>query len=104
MSRTMLLSLLFLTLTQVACNSTRKTAGESPPLVTGTIIDQSGLGTCSWLVELPDGSRIEPVNWEDFTFELVAGKKVRLTYEEVPDAMGGCMAGPIVRILQLKET
>ena len=103
MFRLMVFCFFVLILGAGACNSARKASGDSPELVNGVLVDQTGLGTCSWLIELSDGSRVEPVNLADFSVEMVVGKKVRLAYEELPEAMSGCMAGPIVKLLRLSE-
>jgi hypothetical protein len=62
----------------------------------------TGLDGCGWVVELDNGSKLEPQNLSDFDVELVEGKDVHIRYTEVG---GGsiCMVGQIVTIDCLSE-
>jgi hypothetical protein len=86
--------------------------------VTATVRDLTGLDGCGYVFELVDGSRLEPqmLGWcgtpplakeitENplYNFEFVDGKKVKIAYEEIPDAASICMVGKIVRITCLEE-
>ncbi len=70
------------------------------------------------LFELADGSKLEPqmlfycgtpplpkevTENPLYDFQWVAGKQVRIAYEEIPDAASICMAGKIVKITCLEE-
>lgn len=57
----------------------------------------AGLDGCSWVLELDNGSKLEPQNLTDFEIELVEGKDVHVRYTEIE---GGsiCMVGQIVTI------
>lgn len=86
--------------------------------VFATVKDLTGLDGCGFVFELADGSRLEPVQigfcgtpplskeiTENplYNFQFVNGKQVRITFEEVPDAMSICMVGKMVRITCLEE-
>ena len=62
----------------------------------------AGLDGCGWVLELDNGSKLEPQNLSDFEIELVEGKDVHLKYAE---SQGGsiCMVGLIVTIDCLTE-
>lgn len=86
--------------------------------VLATIRDLTGLDGCGMVLELEDGSRIEPVRptlfcgtpplpkeiTEDplFGFEFVDGKRVKISYEET-GAFSICMVGPVVKITCIEE-
>ena len=57
----------------------------------------TGLDGCGWVLELDNGSKLEPQNLTDFEIELVEGKDVHVRYTEIE---GGsiCMVGQIVTI------
>jgi hypothetical protein len=62
----------------------------------------TGLDGCGWVLELSDGSRMEPINMNDFEVKLVEGKKIYVTYEDFPGA-SICMVGKIVKITSVCE-
>lgn len=55
------------------------------------------LDGCSWIIELENGDRLQPINLESMNFELSENKKVTISYEAV-DAMSICMAGKTVEL------
>ena len=77
-----------------------------------------GLDGCGYVFELADGTRLEPqmLGWcgtppiskeitENplYNFEFVDGKKVKIAYEEIPEAASICMVGKVVKITCLEE-
>jgi hypothetical protein len=62
----------------------------------------SGLDGCGWVLELTDGSRLEPINLNTYNLNLVEGKKIYITYEDFPGA-SICMVGKIVKITSVCE-
>lgn len=68
-----------------------------PDGVDAEFIDLTGLDGCSWLLELEDGTRLEPVNLNDFEIEPQEGLKVEVSYKEV-EMFSTCMAGLIVEL------
>lgn len=80
-----------------------------------TIKDLRGLDGCTWVFELNNGQRLEPVFPEgcDTTntgvncslagVEIVDGKKVTIAWKERPDLVSVCMTGPIVEITCIEE-
>lgn len=71
--------------------------------VNATVIDATGLDGCGWMIELLDGSRLEPTNWEDFDLTLVDDLSVCLEYVEANNMASICMAGTIVEITSIAE-
>lgn len=83
-----------------------------------TVRDLSGLDGCGFVLELEDGTTLEPripvlfcgtppvpkEITEDplYGFEFVDGKRVKISYEETGD-MSICMVGPVVKITCIKE-
>ena len=100
-------SLLIIMLSLNHCNSSKSLPGqgneEAGEMVSGKIVDMTGMGTCSWVIELETGDKIEPVNLQDFDVEVADGKQVSLSYEKMPDMASGCMVGDIVRIRKMVE-
>ena len=66
-------------------------------LVTGTVMDYTGLDGCGFVIELDNGEKLEPAQVvPEYTF--VDGRRVKLSYTPL-DGMGSiCMVGTIVRI------
>ncbi len=100
------------------CEDEKITIGACDNGVLATIKDLTGLDGCGFVFELADGSRLEPKRLfycgtpplpkevtEDplHTFEFADGKKVRIVYEEIQDAMSICMVGKIVKITCIEE-
>jgi len=86
--------------------------------VTATVRDLTGLDGFGYVFELADGTRLEPqmLGWcgtppiskeitENplYNFEFVDGKKVKIAYEEIPEAASICMVGKVVKITCLEE-
>jgi len=62
----------------------------------------TGFDGCAWVLELKDGSRLEPINLNEFNVSMVEGKKIVVTYEDFP-AASICMVGKIVKITSVCE-
>ena len=86
-------------------------------MVPATVKDLTGLDGCGFVLELEDGSRIEPLRFircgtpsqakemtEDplLNFEMHDGQKVRISYTET-DYASICMVGPVVKITCITE-
>lgn len=65
--------------------------------VKATMKDLAGLDGCGYVLELEDGTRLEPLNLNEFDFTPKDGVKLRVTYKEEPSG-SICMVGPSVRI------
>ncbi len=78
-------------------------AGVQPPCsLYGTVVDYTGLDACGLLIELDDGTILEPAEIVP-NFLLKAGQRVRLSYTVLPDVASVCMAGVIARIDCIEE-
>lgn len=62
-----------------------------------TIVDYTGLDGCGLVIQLQNGTVLEPVNLNDFNMTPTDGMKVWVKYHEIA---GGsiCMVGQIVEI------
>lgn len=62
-----------------------------------TIVDYTGLDGCGLVIQLQNGTVLEPVNLNDFNLTPTDGMKVWVKYHEIA---GGsiCMVGQIVEI------
>ncbi len=70
--------------------------------LTGIVRDYTGLDGCKYLIELDDGTRLEPI-LKDTGFYFRDNQRVRLSYIERPDLMSICMAGIIAEITCIEE-
>ena len=70
--------------------------------VTATLKNLTGLDGCGWVLVLKDGSKLEPVNLQQFSITLKDGKDVNVSFHEVEGA-SICMVGKIVEIDCLSE-
>ena len=93
--------LLFLciAITVSAC-SEKTTTATTPPhtaqAVIATVVDYSELDGCTYLLELSDGQKLQPVNLsEEFKRK---GLKLFITYKYY-DGMSTCMAGRMVTVI-----
>jgi hypothetical protein len=68
-----------------------------PGGVKATMLDLAGLDGCGFVLELEDGSRLEPLNLNEYDFSPKDGLKLRVSYKEEPSG-SFCMVGPSVRI------
>lgn len=82
-----------------------------------TVKDLSNLDGCGFVLELEDGSNLQPLHvfecgtpplpkemTEDplFNFEMFDGQKVRISYDET-DMLTTCIAGRVVKITCIEE-
>jgi len=63
----------------------------------------SGLDGCSWVIELTDGSILEPINLKEFDIKKRNGKKIYVSYKAEPSYVSICMTGPIIRITCIEK-
>lgn len=117
------LSYTFLTLilfTGCADDDIQQTESEDcTPATAATIKDMTGLDGCGFVLELEDGTILEPLRvfmcgtpplpdkmpYDPLNnFPMIDGKKVLINYEVVQDAASICMAGTVVKITCIKET
>lgn len=68
-----------------------------------TLRDLTGLDGCTWIIELTDGSRLEPVNLNDFDISLSDGLSICIEYQERTDLASICMVGQIIELTSLTE-
>lgn len=69
-----------------------------PEGVDALLVDYSHLAGCSWILELPDGERLQPLNLSDFEMEPTDSMLVRVSFSEAEDRAGICMVGKMVFI------
>ncbi len=67
----------------------------------GTVIDRTGLDACSLLIEMEDGTILEPVILPE-GLVLVAGQKVIFSFVELVNNASACQVGKIVQIICLE--
>ena len=63
-----------------------------------TIVDYTGLDGCGLVIQLQNGTVLEPVNLNDFNLTPTDGMKVWVKYHELSSMASICMVGPIVEI------
>ena len=67
------------------------------------LVNMTGLDGCSWMIELNNGTKLEPTNLNDFSINLEENKKVWVVYHPAAQMVSICMAGEIVTIDCLSE-
>ena len=60
--------------------------------------DYTGLDGCRWILELPGGERLEPVNLHELDFTPRDSLAVRVEYSIAEDMFSICMVGKMVHI------
>lgn len=78
-------------------------ADQCPEGEHAVLRDLSGLDGCTWVFELEDGQRLEPVNLQQYDLELKDGLEVRIQYTEATGMMSICMSGKMVNITCLSK-
>lgn len=69
---------------------------------TGTVIDLAGVGNCGVVIELDNGSRIQPLYYpKDFTF--THGQRVLIEYTKLSNVINGCKQGAACEISYAEE-
>lgn len=76
--------------------------GECKGSVHVVVKDLTGLDGCGKVLQLDDGSYLEPQNMNDFNIDYLVGDEYHVTFKEIS---GGsfCMVGKIVEIKCLSE-
>lgn len=78
-----------------------KSKAAEQALTEGKIVDMRGLDGCKFLIELADGSRLQPINLaKEFQ---VDGLAIQFKASPAEGMMSICMAGPMVRIEEIKK-
>ena len=80
-----------------------KDEAPDPGCTNATLIDATGLDGCGWMIQLFDGTRLEPTNLQDFDLTLVDDLPVCVEYVEVNGLASTCMAGNIVELTSIVE-
>lgn len=75
---------------------------DNPCNLVGTVKDYTGLDGCGYLIELDNGTRLEPVIVHD-SIKFYDGQRVKLSYVERNDMASICMAGIIAEITCIEE-
>ena len=63
----------------------------------GELKDLTGLDGCGWVIELNNGTKLEPVNLSEFESSPSEGQKVCVKYTELNSA-SVCMVGIVVEL------
>jgi hypothetical protein len=73
-------------------------------MLKGELHDYTGLDGCGMLIDLDNGTTLEPINLSDFQYNvnLVDGQKVWVRYHEI-SAGSICMVGKVVEIEELEN-
>jgi hypothetical protein len=83
-----------------SCNPTKTTTSNCT--TEGIVKDMTGLDGCKFIIQLTDGTKLNPIELSDKSFQLKDGQKIRFSYEAI-DAMNICMAGETVKVTCINE-
>lgn len=67
-------------------------------LVSAILLDFTGLDGCTWIIQLPDGANLEPINLSNFDILPLNEKEILISYIVRPDMASACMVGSIVEL------
>mgnify|MGYP001307372293 CR=1 FL=1 len=67
------------------------------------LVNMTGLDGCSWMIELGDGTKLEPTNLNDFNINLQENQKIWVVYHTAAQMASICMHGEIVTIDCISE-
>ena len=94
-----ILSLVVLTLTIYSCNK----ESECENSHSAKLVNMTGLDGCSWMIELENGTKLEPTNLNDFNINLQENQKIWVVYHTAAQMASICMHGEIVTIDCISE-
>ena len=86
---------LFLLLAGISGSCKKSECADSEKAV---LKDYKGLDGCTWIIELENGQKIEPVNLESFVSNPKDGMKIRLSYNDEIESASICMVGKVAQI------
>ncbi len=89
--------ILFILVTFTLVFQSCKTDEGCPDGISGTLVELN-LDGCSWVIELEDNKKIIPVNFDSFGIEKENDIKLLITYSQLNDVAGICMAGKMVEL------
>ena len=95
----LLLSLVVLTLFIHSCNKESECEGSQSAI----LVNMTGLDWCSWMIELGDGTKLEPTNLNDFNINIQENQKIWVVYHTAAQMASICMHGEIVTIDCISE-
>lgn len=67
------------------------------------LVNMTGLDGCSWMIELNDGTKLEPTNLNDFNINLQENQKIWIVYHTAAQMASVCMHGEIVTVDCISE-
>ena len=67
------------------------------------LVNMTGLDGCSWMIELNNGTRLEPTNLNNFNINLQENQKIWVVYHTAAQMASICMHGEIVTIDCISE-
>ena len=78
---------------------------DEPVLLQGTgiVLDFAGTGHCSVIIELDNGTRIQPL-YHPEGFDFTEGQRVAVEYFTLPDMVSSCGQGEVCNIVSITET
>ena len=92
--KNLVLSFVVLTLAIHSCNK----ESECENSYSAKLVNMTGLDGCSWMIELGDGTKLEPTNLNDFNINLQENQKIWIVYHTAAQMASICMTGEIVTI------
>ncbi len=69
---------------------------------TGTVVDYTGLDGCSYIIELDNGKKLEPVKFP-VDFQFYNGQRVLVDYKVIDNVASICMVGDMVEIITIEN-
>ena len=75
----------------------------TPNFENAVIKNFGGLDGCGWIIILEDGSRLEPLNLDDFSIIPTEGLEIEIEYSIKTDIASICMVGAAAEISAIQE-
>ena len=90
------IAFVFLSLFLFSCE--KETTNKCENSQEGILKNLTGLDGCGWIIQLSDGTKLEPINIDVFDIELLENKSVCIQYHERKDLGSYCMVGKVVEV------
>ena len=92
------IAFIIISLFLLSCENKKETTNKCENSQKGILKNLTGLDGCGWIIQLSDGTKLEPINIDDFGIELLENKSVCIQYHERTDLGSYCMVGKVVEI------
>ncbi len=91
----------FLVIFFLSCEGEKTYKCEDLPK--GILKNMTGFDGCGWIIQLEDGTRLEPLNLNNFDIKLIDDKSICIKFREVKNYGSHCQVGKVIEIIYIHD-